>query len=50
MTYAVANVDELEPGGRTGRVKLVRRALALEPFGLNWFGARRGADEARGPF
>ncbi len=37
MSYTVVNVDELEPGGRTGRVKFVRRALGLEAFGLNWF-------------
>lgn len=37
MNYSVVNVDELEPGGRTGVVKFVRRELGLEAFGLNWF-------------
>jgi uncharacterized cupin superfamily protein len=37
MGYSVVNVDELEPGGRTGAVRFVRRALGLEAFGLNWF-------------
>jgi quercetin dioxygenase-like cupin family protein len=37
MRYSVVNVHEMEPGGRTGRVKFVRRELGLEAFGLNWF-------------
>jgi mannose-6-phosphate isomerase-like protein (cupin superfamily) len=37
MHYSVVNVHELEPGGRTGVVKFVRRELGLEAFGLNWF-------------
>ena len=37
MSYSVVNVNEMEPGGRTGRVKFVRRELGLEAFGLNWF-------------
>ena len=37
MHHSVVNVHELEPGGRTGRVKFLRRELGLEAFGLNWF-------------
>jgi mannose-6-phosphate isomerase-like protein (cupin superfamily) len=37
MSYSVVNVDEIEPGGRTGMVKFVRRALGVEAFGINWF-------------
>jgi mannose-6-phosphate isomerase-like protein (cupin superfamily) len=37
MGYSVVNVNEMEPGGRTGVVKFVRRELGLEAFGLNWF-------------
>ena len=37
MGYGVVNVNEMEPGGRTGVVKFVRRELGLEAFGLNWF-------------
>jgi quercetin dioxygenase-like cupin family protein len=37
MAYSILNVDEVEPGGRTGMVKFVRRELGLEAFGLNWF-------------
>jgi mannose-6-phosphate isomerase-like protein (cupin superfamily) len=42
MNYSVVNVDELEPGGRTGAVKFVRRELGLEAFGLNWFDLQPG--------
>ena len=44
MRYTAVNVDEIEPGGRTGRVKFVRRALGLEAFGLNWFDLPPGAE------
>jgi mannose-6-phosphate isomerase-like protein (cupin superfamily) len=37
MGYSVVNVNEMEPGGRTGAIKFVRRELGLEAFGLNWF-------------
>jgi len=37
MGYSVVNVNEMEPGGRTGVIKFVRRELGLEAFGLNWF-------------
>ena len=37
MGYSVVNVDEIEPGGRTGMVRFVRRALEVEAFGINWF-------------
>ena len=37
MGYSVVNVDEIEPGGRTGAVRFVRRALGVEAFGINWF-------------
>lgn len=37
MSYSIVNVHELEPGGRTGRVKFLRRELGVEAFGINWF-------------
>ena len=37
MSYSIVDVHELEPGGRTGAVRFVRRELGLEAFGLNWF-------------
>jgi hypothetical protein len=45
MAYTVLNIDEVEPGSKTGVVKLVRRELGLEAFSV-----RRGSYEARGPF
>lgn len=44
MGYSVVNVDEIEPGGRTGMVRFVRRALGVEAFGINWFELPAGAD------
>jgi hypothetical protein len=37
MGYSVVNADEIEPGGRTGQVRFVRRALGIEAFGINLF-------------
>ena len=37
MGYSIVNVDDLEPGGRTGAVKFVRRELGVQAFGINWF-------------
>jgi quercetin dioxygenase-like cupin family protein len=37
MGYSVVNIHDLEPGGRTGRVKFIRRELGVEAFGINWF-------------
>jgi mannose-6-phosphate isomerase-like protein (cupin superfamily) len=37
MGYSVVNVDEIEPAGRSGAVRFVRRELGLEAFGINWF-------------
>jgi quercetin dioxygenase-like cupin family protein len=37
MGYSIVNVNDMEPGGRTGMVKFVRRELGVEAFGLNWF-------------
>lgn len=37
MGYSMLNLNEMEPGGRTGMVKFVRRELGLEAFGLNSF-------------
>jgi quercetin dioxygenase-like cupin family protein len=44
MGYTVVNVHELEPGGRTGAIRFVRRELGLEAFGLNWFELPPGAE------
>ena len=37
MGYSTVHVDDLEPGGRTGAVKFVRRELGVQAFGINWF-------------
>ena len=37
MSYSVAHVDEIEPGGPGGAVRFVRRELGVEAFGINWF-------------
>ena len=37
MGYSIAHADEIEPGGRTGAVRFVRRELGVEAFGINWF-------------
>jgi quercetin dioxygenase-like cupin family protein len=37
MGYSVVNAHDLEPGGRTGMVKFLRRELGVEAFGINWF-------------
>ena len=44
MSYSVINVDEIEPGGRTGMVRFVRRALGVEAFGINWFELPAGSE------
>jgi quercetin dioxygenase-like cupin family protein len=44
MGYSVVNISELEPGGRTGAVRFVRRALGVEAFGVNWFELPPGAE------
>ncbi|HTZ07267.1 MAG TPA: cupin domain-containing protein [Gaiellaceae bacterium] len=44
MGYTVINVDEVEPGGRTGAVRFTRRALGVEAFGINWFALPAGAE------
>ena len=37
MGYSAVNVDEVAPGGRSGHVRFMRRALGVSAFGLNWF-------------
>lgn len=37
MSYTVAHVDEIEPGGPGGAVRFVRRELGVDAFGINWF-------------
>jgi mannose-6-phosphate isomerase-like protein (cupin superfamily) len=44
MAYTVINVDEIEPGGRTGAVRFARRALGVEAFGVNWFDLVPGSE------
>ncbi|HTO25674.1 MAG TPA: hypothetical protein VMJ49_07210, partial [Gaiellaceae bacterium] len=44
MGYTVINVDEVEPGGKTGAVRFTRRALGVEAFGINWFDLPAGAE------
>ena len=44
MGYSVVNVQDVEPGGRTGAVRFVRRVLGVEAFGINWFELPPGAE------
>ena len=44
MGYSVVNVNDLEPGGRTGVIRFVRRELGVEAFGINWFELPPGAE------
>jgi mannose-6-phosphate isomerase-like protein (cupin superfamily) len=37
MGYSVVNLDEIEPSGPGDSVRFVRRSLAVEAFGVNWF-------------
>jgi mannose-6-phosphate isomerase-like protein (cupin superfamily) len=37
MSFSVADLDELEPGGPGGMVRFVRRALGVRAFGCNYF-------------
>lgn len=37
MSFSVARIDEIEPGGPGNAVRFVRRALGVEAFGINWF-------------
>jgi uncharacterized cupin superfamily protein len=37
MGYTHVHVDDVEPGGPGGAVRFVRRELAVQAFGINWF-------------
>ncbi|MGE5690945.1 MAG: cupin domain-containing protein [Pseudomonadota bacterium] len=37
MSYSVADLEALEPGGPGGMVRFVRRALGAQAFGCNYF-------------
>jgi uncharacterized cupin superfamily protein len=37
MGYSVVHKDDIEPAGREGRVRFVRKALGVSAFGLNYF-------------
>lgn len=37
MSYSVADLDALEPGGPGGMVRFVRKALGTRAFGCNYF-------------
>jgi mannose-6-phosphate isomerase-like protein (cupin superfamily) len=37
MGYSKVNVHDLEPAGRGGAIRFVRRELDLLAFGINWF-------------
>ena len=43
MGYTVVNVEEIEPGGRGGVIRFVRRQLGVAAFGINWFDLPPGA-------
>lgn len=36
-TYSVVDLDELEPRGPGGTIRMVRKALDARAFGFNWF-------------
>jgi mannose-6-phosphate isomerase-like protein (cupin superfamily) len=37
VSFSIVNVDEIEAAGPGGAVRFVRRELAVEAFGINWF-------------
>jgi len=37
MGYSHVHVDDVEPAGPGGAVRFVRRQLAVDAFGINWF-------------
>jgi uncharacterized cupin superfamily protein len=37
MAYTLVHIDDVEPSGRGGVVRFVRRALGVEAFGINRF-------------
>src|SRR5919204_6381207 len=37
MGYSVVNVDDIDPAGPGGAVRVVRRELGVQAFGINWF-------------
>jgi quercetin dioxygenase-like cupin family protein len=37
MGWSVVHVEDIEPAGPGGAVRLVRRELGVEAFGINWF-------------
>jgi mannose-6-phosphate isomerase-like protein (cupin superfamily) len=37
MGYSHVHVDDIEPSGPGGAVRFVRRQLAVEAFGINWY-------------
>jgi uncharacterized cupin superfamily protein len=41
--YSHVNISEIEPAGRGGAVRFVRRELGVEAFGINWFELAPGA-------
>jgi quercetin dioxygenase-like cupin family protein len=41
--YSVVHVEDIEPAGRGGAIRFVRRALGVEAFGINWFEIPPGA-------
>jgi quercetin dioxygenase-like cupin family protein len=44
MGYSKVNVHDIEPTGRDGMVRFVRRELDLLAFGINWFELPPNAD------
>ena len=44
MGYSVVDVADIEPSGRGGAVRFVRRELGVEAFGINWFELAPGAE------
>ena len=53
MGYSVVRIEEIEPAGPGGAIRIVRRELGVEAFGINWFELppnAEGSYEPRGPF
>ena len=37
VRYSVVDVDDVDPGGPSGAVRFLRRAVGATAFGFNWF-------------
>ena len=44
MAHSVVHIDDIEPSGRGGVIRFVRRELGVEAFGINRFDLPPGAE------